>query len=476
MTEIDPRRAPKPHPDDDAPGLPSLDGDGDDNGLQHDPDLDVRDDEASALDDRVGGETFGHFETDPDVDASVLDDDDRAAPLEADPSLGHGGENERWTEGSDASEDVPWQEPAAPEATGSAIDRGEEGFDDLGGGVGDALPGLPPARTGDADDEDADELDVSEGASLALEPNEVDTGASLARAEVSTRWHGPAGEAARAVAARDGLVLVAARRLWALGDPPHALKVPAEGEVTALLTTPAGVLFATDAGEVWTYASDGQAVRLARPGTDDASLGGLQLAAIGETVVARTRGGALFRAQGEGWVGPIVAKNVRRIRRGPGADWLALVVGSATAPELLATRDARTFERLRSPGSEIAVDAARSGSVVAVATATGHLHLSHDAGASYALVPSVDDVERVWVMPDGVVLAATFHEATDRGRLIRVRDGVVTVLLDVDAEIATRRLSGPGEHDGDGRIHALDRTPEALWVATGVGVFEIALA
>jgi hypothetical protein len=87
----------------------------------------------------------------------------------------------------------------------------------------------------------------------------------------------------------------------------------------------------------------------------------------------------------------------------------------------------------------------------------------------------VVDVERVWAGQSGVVLAATFHEATDQGRLVRAVDERADVILDVEAEVVARRLSRPGEHDGDGHVHAIACARGAIWVATGVGVLELAL-
>lgn len=478
MESHDPRKPRVPREDDVAPGLPAIDGADADTALETTVELDVGDDEASALDDRASNELASSFDEDLDeAPVTVVPEDDEAAPVDADPSLA-AGESERWTDGSDASEDTPWQEPtAAPEPTESSVDRGEEGFDDLHHGGGDALAGLPAAHAGDANDEDADELDVNEAGTLETPGVESEPLPALPRAGVAVAWHGPPREAARAIATGADGVWVAARGLWRIETGTHGLALPFESEVTAVLPDPtgAGAWIANEAGEVWTH--DGTARRRARPGTDDASLGGLDLAHIAGVIVARTRGGALFRRSGDGWVGPIVARNVRRVRAGlaRATDWLTLVVGSTTAPELLATRDARTFERLRGPAGEIAIDVSRGGDVVAVVSASGRLFVSMDAGATYARVDAVADVERVWARADGLVIAATFHEATDTGRLVRVRSGAADVLLDVEAEVATRRLSGPGEHDGDGRIHAIAVGPSALWVATGVGVFEIAL-
>lgn len=471
---IDPRhpRVPDKGDDDAAPGLPAIDGADAEQGIETAIDLDVQDDEASALDDTSAGELAGALEGLIEGEAaSALGDDDAPPPLEADPSLAVG-ESERWTEGSDASEDTPWQEPIVVEPLAAGVDRGEEGFDDLAAETGDALPGLPPASVGDADDDADDALDVSEASTLETPSAEADAGAALPMAAITVRWHGPAREAARALAMCEAGVLVAARGLSCIADGMRPLALPFDAEVSAILVRTEGVLLATDAGEVWSYVVDGAATRLPRPGTDDASLGGLELGAVADVVVARTRGGALFRRQGDAWIGPIVARNVRRIRT-TGTDWLAAVVGSASAPELLATKDARTFERLRAPEGEVVLDAARTGDVVAVACASGRLFVSRDAGAHYARIEGVVDADRVWVLEGGVVLAATFHEASDAGRLLRVDDGAAVVWLDVASEATARRLSGPGEHDGDGRVHAIAPQGRRLWVATGVGVFEI---
>ncbi len=478
-SETDPRRPPAPRQDDVAPGLPAIDGADLDTPFEQGVDLDVDDDEASALDDRTAGDLEGSLDGVLDTEPSGMSaEDDALAPVEADPTLA-AGENERWTDGSDASEDTPWQEPAAAEPTHSSIDRGEEGFDDLAPVAGDALPGLPAAHVGDTNDEDADELDVSEASTFETARSETDSVPALPRMQVETRWHGPAREAARAIASAEGEVIAAARGLWRISTGAQPLALPFESEVSAVLVPHGGrtAWIANDAGEVWTYPLTGAPVRLPRPGTDDASVGGLELAAVLDVVVARTRGGALFRSHADGWTGPIVAKNVRRIRGSLSAraDWLVAVVGSASAPELLATLDARTFVRLRGPEGEIVLDATRSGDVVAVASAGGRLFVSKDAGASYVREEKVIDVERVWALPSGVILAATFHEATDQGALVRVDGADAEVVLDIEAEVSRRRLSGPGEDDGDGRIHALAIARGALWVATGVGVFELAL-
>jgi len=473
-SEPDPRRRDPRLPardDDAAPGLPAIDGNETDTALETDIDLDVRDDDASALDDVASGDLDGTFDDELEGESSAIGEDDENAPLEADPSLAIG-EQERWTEGSDASEDTPWQEALIVEPAGSAIDRGEEGFDDHATFSEDALPGLPAAHTGDTDDEDAGELDVSEADDFETPSHETDGASTLSRTELVTRWHGPPREAARAIAASSDGVIAAARQVWLFDGAAHVLPWSIDAEVSALLVLGTSILVGTDAGELWSCTLEGQVSPRSRPGTDDTSLGPLELAAIGDWIVARTRGGALFRAQGDAWTGPIVAKNVRRIRRAPGSDWLVAIVGSGTAPELLATRDARTFERLRAPLDEIVVDASRSGDVVALATTSGRLFVSRDAGASYEPIEGVVDTERVWTLPTGIVLAATFHEASDRGRLIRVGTSA-HVILDLESEVRARRLSGPGDHDGDGRIHALDVTASAIWVATGVGVFEI---
>jgi hypothetical protein len=484
QSHADPRRPRAPQDDDAAPGLPVLDGAETDANLEAAVDLDVRDDEASALDDAGASELAGALDgiVDEAEGASSLGDDDRAAPVEADPTLASG-ESERWTEGSDASEDVPWEEPAAPEPTTSSLDRGEEGFDDAGAIGGDALPGLPPARAGEAGDEDAGELDLSDAGVLDTPGLDAPAPPPLPLADVTSRWHGPSREAAHAITLDDRGVLVAARGLHRI-EPgtPGAIALPFDGEVASVLVAPGSseAHVATDGGDVWVLSADGSATKLPRPGTDDASLGGLDLAALvtphGVTLVARTRGGALFRQSDVGWTGPIVAKNVRRIHRPRTAgDWLTLVVGSASAPELMATRDARVFERVRGPEGAAPIDAAREGDLVAVASAGGALFVSRDAGATYARIDSVVDVERVWTLGHGVVLAATFHEATDHGRLVRVDGEKVEVILDVEAEAARHRLSGPGEHDGDGRIHALVVGRGAIFVATGLGVFELSV-
>ena len=476
MESEHPRR-PRAAIDDDAlAGVPPLDGALADVPLETAIDLDVRDDEASALDDSSASDLPGASDEPDDLAEGSVRDEDELAPLEADPSLASG-EGERWTEGSDAADDGAWQEDAWAEPTESALDRGEEGFDEAASSFADALPGLPPARVGDSDDDIADELDVSEASSIEISGAEPATPPPLARLELAVGWHGPAGQAVRAVAVADAEVVVAARTLWMLTAPPRAFPVVSDAEVSAVLVEheTRTLLIATDAGDVWRVNDAGDAERMRRPGTDDASLGGLDLASVGGAVVARTRGGALFRLREEVWVGPIVARNVRRVRSALGVvpDWLMLVVGSAETPELLATRDAHTFERVLTPRERAVAEAARSGDTIAVACTDGALLVSRDAGASYVLAEHVVDVERVWVSPRGIVYAASFHEATDHGRLVRVDGDRAEVILDVEREVSVRRISGPGEHDGDGRIHALALGDGVLWVATGVGAFSI---
>lgn len=470
----DPHRPDRANDDDEAPGLPELDGAEVDPGVDTGVLLEVDDDEASALDDAPAGiEEDAGIDEDPD-ESSALGDEAPAA-VEADPSLGVG-EEERWTEGSEGDEALVWQEPVAHEdPSESAIDRGEEGVEEPALGVGDALPGLPPAHVGD-DDGEADDLEVSEAGELETPASEMDELPRLPSAAVLVRFLGPSGEAARAVAVGPEGPIAGARSLYDLSDDDRGvIALPTEGEVSAVMATSNALWVATDAGDVLRVAPGAEAERLPRPGTADASVGAIDLARAGEGVLARTRGGALFRATGAGWVGPVVAKNVRRVRSalGPSPDWIALVVGSDAAPELLGTRDARTFERLRGPDAQRPVDAARAGDVVAVATSEGALFVSRDAGASYARIDEVSRVERVWVAPDGAVLAAVFHEAMDRGLLVRVAARVET-LLDVNDEVSRARLVTPGELDGDGRVHdvALD-AGGTLYVATGVGVFSV---
>ncbi|MFO0681229.1 MAG: hypothetical protein U0234_04220 [Sandaracinus sp.] len=479
MSSSDPRRRDPHRPDraiddDEAPGLPELDGAELDPGVETGVLLDVDDDEASALDDAPAGiEEDAELDEDPD-ESSALEDEAPAA-VEADASLGEG-EEERWTEGSEGDEQLVWQEPVPQdEASESAIDRGEEGVEEPSLGAGDALPGLPPAHVGD-DDGDAEDLEVSEAGVLETSASESDELPRLPSAQVHVRFLGPSGEAVRSVAVGPEGPIAGARSLYDLSDDDRGVvSLPAEGDVSAVLATPAALWAATDAGDVLRLSPGAEPQRFARPGTADASVGALDLARVGESVLARTRGGALFRATQTGWVGPVVAKNVRRIRSalGPAPDWIALVVGSDAAPELLCTREARTFERLRAPEGQRPVEAARAGDTVAVATSEGALFVSHDAGAGYARIDTVSRVERVWVAPDGSVLAAVFHEALDRGLLVRVRTRAEGV-LDVLAEVARSRLVTPGELDGDGRVHdvALDASG-TLYVATGVGVFAV---
>jgi hypothetical protein len=470
MTFADPRRPRVPVDDDALPGAPSLDG-GDEATIETTIDLDVRDDEASALDDANAGDAmFAPIETAPD-EPSVLDDDDRPAPLEADASLA-AGEGERWTDGSDASTDAAWDEAAAVDPAETAMDRGEEGFDETEAN-GDALPDLPAAHAGNGDDEADEALDVSEAESIEPLGAERPHAAPLARASVSVAFHGPGGEAVTAVAVVGDEVFAAGRVLWALAPAKRAVASVGDAEPSAVVERHGAALVGTDAGEVWAIDRDGHARALAHPGTGDASVGAIDLATIGDAVLARTRGGALFRGDGVSWVGPVVARNVRGVRSALGAspDWVALVSGSADAPEVLVTRDARTFERARTPVLAV-VDAARSGDVIAIAGADGSVHVSRDAGASYAIADGAGDVERVWVANDGTVYAASFHEATDHGRLLRIGT-TVEVVLDVEAEVGARHLAGPGELDGDGRIHAIAIGRGALWVASGVGVFSI---
>jgi hypothetical protein len=292
---MDPRPPRAPEKGDDVvPGLPAIDGADTDTALETAVELDVRDDEASALDDANDAELAGSLDEDLDGEpASVALDDDSAAPLEADPSLA-AGENERWTEGSDASEDTPWQEPGIAEPSGSHVDRGEEGFDDLAAPTGDALPGLPAAHAGDTEDEDADELDVSEASSLETPSADAEHLAPLPIAALPTTWRGPPREAARAVAHHHRALLAAARGLWALGDTPAARSIGSEGEISALLTHGDRLWLATDAGDIWTADPGATPRRHARPGTDDGSVGAIDLASIGDVVVGRPPGGALL--------------------------------------------------------------------------------------------------------------------------------------------------------------------------------------
>ena len=107
--------------------------------------------------------------------------------------------------------------------------------------------------------------------------------------------------------------------------------------------------------------------------------------------------------------------------------------------------------------------------------------ISRDAGATWVPSPSLRDAQQVWLTHergDVFLYAALFHEASDRGQLVRQAiDGEAHIVLDVALESRSRGLGGPGDPDGDGRIHelAVDSSDErtVLWIATGVGLFRV---
>jgi hypothetical protein len=478
MSEADPRR-PKPH-DDELPGLPALEGD-DASGVDTAIELDVADEAESALDDSVAGELteLASGGIDDEEDASSLDDDPSLDPVDADPSLAIGDEG-GWTVGSETGETDPWETEHVPEPAESVADGGEEGVEEPQRGAGDELPGLPEVHAGEPGDEGDDTLDVSDAGAIEIVGDPRAPTTALREAKTRITWHGPAQEAVRAIAVSPHGCFIGVRALMDLGTR-EAIPLPAQGEVAALVATDAALWIATDAGEVIVRDADGCRA-LPRPGTNDGSLGSLEIALIGDVIVARTRGGALFRstmagdASPSGWTGPIVTRPVRKIGMPLAAGARPWLVAIKAGGGLVATRDARTFESMRSPEG-IAIDAARIDDVVVVVTEGGALHVSRDAGAHWTAVADVVDVERVWITREAsavVAYAACYHEATDHGRLLRVDvDGAACVVLDVRRETAERRLATPGELDGDGRVHALAREGQRLWVATGVGVFEV---
>jgi hypothetical protein len=502
----EPEKPQKPSPrDDDDVGLPGLDG-GVEGGLRSDDErlaetdveLDVADDAASSLDDAAAGDLDPAEDDDEDAADGGLDwDDGDGEPVDADPSLTEGDEG-GWTEGSETSESDPWEpDERDDEEREIGVDRGEEGIDEHvpAGAIDDAW--VIASRDADLDG-DADDLDVREDASIEATGHEA-SALQLPRADVPTSWLGPAGEPVRAVTWAAGTVFVGAGVLLELtGDVLATVPCAVhEGEVTSVVRRGAEIVVGTDAGEVLSIARDADGALaqrgLPRPGTRDSSLGAIDAVVLDTAIVVRTRGGALFRTNVDetGWVGPIVARPVRMVRGGVGAgdgsEWLLALAGTPSDPsgdELLASPDARRFERVplppREPGVHL-VGMARTGMTIALALSDGPVMLSPDAGATWAPSAQLRDAQQVWLTRERgsvVLYAAMFHEASDRGQLVRVTgDGEARVVLDVAHEARVRRLGGPGDPDGDGRIHdlAVDATgaETVLWVATGVGLFRV---
>lgn len=497
--------------DDDAGGLPGLDGGvvegaeraDDDRGIEADVDLDVGDEEASSLDDAAAGDLDAPESDEDEESESGLDwDETDGDPMEADPSLTDGDEG-GWTEGSETHESDPWdEEDDDAEERDLGVDRGEEGVDEHGAsGLDDAF--LPSSEAADLDG-DADDLDVREDAAIDATGHEADT-TELPQLDLPTQWLGPSGEAARTVEiGAGGVFLVAGGLLEVSGGalvPVTRPSIENEGEITSVSRRGAELAVGTNAGEVFLLARDAASESmtrraLPRPGTRDGSLGAIDTVALDTALVVRSRGGALFRSNVDesGWVGPVIARPVRLIRGSVGAgdasEWLLALVGTHAEPggdELMASTDARRFERValptRRPGTHV-VGMARAGSTLALAISDGPVMITRDVGATWAPIATLRDAQQVWLSTERgavVLYAALFHEASDRGQLVRLpMDGEPVVILDVANETRKRRLGGPGDPDGDGRVHDLaiesDDARTVLWIATGVGLFRVEAA
>lgn len=492
--------------DDDVGGLPGLDGGVDGRGdderwIEAEVELDVPDESASSLDDSLAGDLdSAEPGIDDEGDGGLDWDDADAEPVDADPTLAEGEEG-GWTEGSETSESDPWDdEGGSDEERELGVDRGEEGIDEhVPTGALDDAELLGPRES--ALEGDADDLDVREDAALDAIGHEV-SALELPRIELPTTWLGPSAQAARTVASGAGSVLVGAGALFEVNDgvvvaAPRA-RAQHDGDVTSLARRGPEIIVGTDAGEVLSISRDPASGVLAqralpRPGTRDGSLGAVDVVALDTAIVVRTRGGALFRTNVDesAWIGPIVARPVRMIRGaiGPGdvSEWLLALVGTHADPasdELMTSPDARRFERVPLPtrpaGAHV-VGMARAGSTLALALSDGPVMISRDAGATWAACELLEDAQQVWLACERgatVLYASLFHEASDRGQLVRLPiDGEPRVVLDVAHEARVRRLGGPGDPDGDGRIHDLaidaDEMRTVLWVATGVGLFRV---
>ncbi len=424
------------------------------------------------------------------------------------------GENEEYghTAGNEAADDLEIDEPGGDEDERVAVgDAGEEGVDEepVEGGDDDTTA-LPPIdgqveTAKSTSDQSAEDLDLGEDSRIddeALGWDEDDGGLALPPpypASLLDVVHlGPSDDAVLGFARAGGRSLAVGERLYELsGRELVVVDAPAIAEhaLTSVAVTEAGaIVVGTRMGGAFVDRGEGFA-----PANqwrrDDASFDAFFVAVEpAEEGVARlwgrTRGGALFRSEdlGAKWSAPMLMSPVVSLAIDRGE--VVVVMGSRSGGAQLArTRDGgRGFAMkevigLKGGASQGALHlAVRNGHVlVARDEEEGGPYLTRDGGTSWERVAALLGAgPAAFVHEEGrmVIYAGVFHEAEDRGFVVRYPlDGEKSVVLDVREERQKRRLEARGDLEGDNRVYAVaaERRDQAteVWIATGAGLFVV---
>jgi len=503
--------------DDLLPGVPALDGGGEEGGPLpglDEEDADLAGDELVGLDaevgtgedtdDDLGGDEAGSWTTDAD-DAGEIDDGEED----------FGAEESGWTDDATTSveDDGEFDDP---ELASLAADRGEEGIDEgppeegtddaLDGPLSDAL-----ARETLAADDGTTELAFLEEAGLSWSDDLAES-RSLASfglapgVSLDVAYLGLSVDAAMCVSSEAGRVLAGgAHGLYQSCDDRllvlWADESESEGVTTivcdrsdrnriAIGTLRAGVRISRDGGITFDSANGWN--RQARDIEVALFVAG-EPTATGTRLWARTRSGALFRSDdfGSTWSSPVLLTGVRAFAVDPEGGGVAAVVASRGAVHIARSHDGGAAWSMQAasmvPGLALAgsgeLALATLGRVVVLAHPDdpAGVHVSHDGGATWTSDTSLRGACALALVReenDVVVYAGVFAPGEDRCVVVRRGpEDASSLILDVAAERRVRSLDALGDPDGDQRIFAIEARAEAgtthIFAATGAGLFRV---
>jgi hypothetical protein len=503
--------------DDLLPGVPALDGGGEEGGPL--PGLDEEDadpagDELVGLDaeagtgedtdDDLGGDEAGSWTTDAD-DAGEIDDGEED----------FGSEESGWTD--DATTNVE-DEEAFDDLEGASLvpDRGEEGVEECPAeeGADDALDG-PLSNAFERDNRATDD-DTNEFAFLEEAPSPWGDDSAESRSLTSfglapgvsldVDHLGPSVDAAMCVSSEAGRVLAGGTHgLYQSCDDRLLVLWADEGESEGVTTV---VCDRSDRNRI-AIGTRLAGVRISRDGgiTFDSANGWNRLARDVEVALfvageptadrvrlwARTRSGALFRSDdfGSTWSSPVLLTGVRAFAVDPEGGGVAAVVASRGAVHIARSHDGGAAWSMQAASMVPGLALAGSGEL-ALAT-LGHVvvlahpddpagvHISHDGGATWTSDTSLRGACALALVReenDVVLYAGLFAPGEDRGVVVRCGpEDVSSLILDVAAERRVRSLDALGDPDGDPRIFAIEARAAAgtthIFVATGAGLFRV---
>jgi hypothetical protein len=498
--------------DDLLPGLPALDGGGDEDAAAVEG---IDDDEDAPADETVGLDT--ETGTGEDDDDDLEGDDGETWTTDAEDSdlddgdEHFGSEESGWTDDATAALEDD-DDAEEPESASLLSDRGEEGLDeDIARERGDeAVDDAPPDvvdRASTGADDDADDL-------LNVDGSDTDAGdeisdeagyASFEPARDTTLQVEHLGPTEDAIAC----VNLDGERLWAGGtlglyhgryDSRIAVRAEEsewEGVTSVAIESGAGMRIAIGTRLAGVRTSRDGGITFESANGWQRHAGDVEVALFvageGTRLWARTRSGALYRSDdfGTSWTAPVLLAGVRAFAvDGDGAGVAALVT-SRGAAHLARSHDGGARwsmraipldpSRAHAGGGELAL--ATLGPVIAVAHPgdPAGVHVSMDDGATWIADASLHGACALALAheEDGVALyAGIFQSGADRGLVVRRGAGVVSnLILDIAFERRTRGLDALGDSEGDQRIVALVARAEGgttrIFAATGAGLFRV---